>query len=385
VPAGTIIILGRAELLSDGRPAELRRQLRKALAVMVAARGRRVRREEISAAVWDDEDRDVRTLMWSLRRALRESDDGFDVPPDKSREGSYRLEVTGGGRLEDKVDAFRFLDLTRQAGTCRRDGDEQAAVAQLTAAAALWEGEPFADLWPDGPPEICRRLAADLDQARDFLVATLAEAALRQGAPYDAARAYLGKPASGAADGPRKKPAERSPGRDTAWLAGFLIALYDGPGTEEAERLLAARREAGRGQPGRPPTARSPAPTTCCCWPRRASMCTARSPPSRARRSPAARPSWSAGTPSCRPSAGRCRRSATAGPPASPSSVRPGSARPGWRTSSQPPRWRPGCRPSASAPARTATCAPGRTWPGGCGRPPAATRARAGTWPAGTG
>jgi hypothetical protein len=249
VPAGTIIILGRAELLSDGRPAELRRQLRKALAVMVAARGRRVRREEISAAVWDDEDRDVRTLMWSLRRALRESDDGFDVPPDKSREGSYRLEVTGGGRLEDKVDAFRFLDLTRQAGTCRRDGDEQAAVAQLTAAAALWEGEPFADLWPDGPPEICRRLAADLDQARDFLVATLAEAALRQGAPYDAARAYLGKPASRAADGPRKKPAERSPGRDTAWLAGFLIALYDGPGTEEAERLLAARREAGRGQP----------------------------------------------------------------------------------------------------------------------------------------
>jgi hypothetical protein len=217
---------------------------------MVAARGRRVRREEISAAVWDDEDRDVRTLMWSLRRALRESDDGFDLPPDKSREGSYRLTVTGGGRLEDKVDAFRFLELTGQAGTSWRDGEEQAAVAGLTAAAGLWDGEPFADLWPDGPPETCRRLAAELEHARDFLVATLAEAALRQGAPYDAARACLGRPVGGSADGSWKKPAaDRPPGRDTAWLAGFLIALHDGPGTEEAERLLAARREAGRGQP----------------------------------------------------------------------------------------------------------------------------------------
>jgi hypothetical protein len=250
VPAGTIVLLGRAELLSDGRPAELRRQLRKALALMVAARGKRVRREEISAAVWDDEDRDVRTLMWSLRRTLRESDNGFDLPPDKGREGSYRLTVTGGGRLEDKVDAFRFLDLTGQAGTSWRDGDERAAVAGLAAAAGLWDGEPFADLWPDGPPEICRRLAAELEHARDFLVATLAEAALRQGAPYDAARAWLGRVVGGPADGSWKKPGgDRTPGRDTAWLAGFLIALHDGPGTEEAERLLAARREAGRGQP----------------------------------------------------------------------------------------------------------------------------------------
>src|ERR1700759_1904029 len=98
MPAGTIVILGRADLLCDGRPAELRRQVRKALALLVAARGRRVRRAEISAAVWEDEDRDVRTLMWSLRKALRDTGSGFDVPPDKGREGSYRLVRTGAGR-----------------------------------------------------------------------------------------------------------------------------------------------------------------------------------------------------------------------------------------------------------------------------------------------
>jgi hypothetical protein len=242
VPTGTITILGRTELLCDGRPAELRRQLRQALALMIAAQGRRVRREEIAAAVWDDEDRDVRTLMWSLRRALRDRESGFDLPPDKGREGSYRMVLSGSGRLEDKVDAFQFLELAALAVAQWNEGGEDEAVRLLTAAARLWAGEPFADLWPEGPPELCRRLAAELEHARDLLVRTLAEAALRAGAPYDAARAYQGKPVGAAAAG-------RAPGRDTAWLAGFLIALYDGPGTEEAERLLAARRGAGR-QPG---------------------------------------------------------------------------------------------------------------------------------------
>ena len=63
MPAGTIIILGHVELRSGDKPADLRRQLRKALALMVAARGKRVHRQEISAAVWDNEDSDVRTLM----------------------------------------------------------------------------------------------------------------------------------------------------------------------------------------------------------------------------------------------------------------------------------------------------------------------------------
>ena len=114
MPAGTIVILGRVELLCGEKPAELRRQLRQALALMVAARGRRVRREEIASAVWEDEDRDVRTLLWSLRRALRDSNSGFDVPADKGKEGSYRLVVTGPGRLEDAVDGFRFLELTTE-------------------------------------------------------------------------------------------------------------------------------------------------------------------------------------------------------------------------------------------------------------------------------
>jgi hypothetical protein len=257
VPAGTIVILGRVELLCGEKPAELRRQLRQALALMVAARGRRVRREEIASAVWEDEDRDVRTLLWSLRRALRDSNSGFDVPADKGKEGSYRLVVTGPGRLEDAVDGFRFLELTTDAEARRGDGHEAEAAERLAAAAALWGGEPFADLWPEGLPETCRRLAVELDQARDLLVRTLAEAALRQGAPYAAARAYRGRPVAGRGEGPgpnqrknlgEREAAGRAPGRDAAWLTSFLIALHDGPGTEEAEQLLAARRGAVRGQ-----------------------------------------------------------------------------------------------------------------------------------------
>ena len=142
MPAGTIVILGDVELFSGDKPGDLRRQLRKALALMVAAHGRRVRRQEIASAVWDDEDRDVRTLMWSLRRALRDSNSGFDVPPDKGKEGNYLLVATESGVLEEAVDAFRFLDLTRQAEAL---ADAGAAVfssnaAAARAAAAITEG-----------------------------------------------------------------------------------------------------------------------------------------------------------------------------------------------------------------------------------------------------
>ena len=233
MPAGTIVILGHVELRSGDKPAQLRRQLRKALVLMVAARGRRVRRQEISAAIWDNEDSDVRTLMWSLRRALRDCHSGFDVPPDKGKEGNYRLVAAEPGTLDDAVDAFRFLALTRQAEALLDGGEEMAAMGLLTTAAALWGGEPFAGLWPDGPPQACRRLRTELEQASDRVVAALAEAALRQGAPYRAARAYRGQPiGEHAADG------------DIGWLADFLIALHDRPGGEEAGRLLAARRGA---------------------------------------------------------------------------------------------------------------------------------------------
>jgi hypothetical protein len=250
-----IILLGRADLWTGDKPAELRRQLRQALALMTAARGQRVRREEIAAAVWQDEHRDVRTLMWSLRKALRDSGSGFDVPPDKGREGSYRLVRTGEGRLEDAVDAFRFLDLAGQAEARQKDGDEPRAIALLTTAAAGWGGEPFAGLWPDGPPSTCRRLAAELGRARGFLLRTLAGAALRAGAPYEPARAYLGRPVAGAESAAARVDsgnAGRAPGGEAAWLAGFLVALYDGPGPDEAERLLAARRAAARGQEPQP-------------------------------------------------------------------------------------------------------------------------------------
>jgi AAA ATPase domain/Bacterial transcriptional activator domain len=241
LPAGTIVILGDVELFTGGTPAGLRKQLQKALALMVAAHGRRVRRQEIASAVWGDEDRDVRTLMWSLRKALRDGDCGLDVPPDKAKEGNYSLVETAPGTLAAAVDAFRFLSLVRQAEARWEGGDDAAAVERLAAAAALWDGEPFADLWPAGPPEACRRLRADLQQARGFLVRSLAEAALRRGAPYEAARRYRDRPVAVPDD---------APGNDAAWLAGFLITLLDRPGTDEADRLLAGRRGLG-GDPGR--------------------------------------------------------------------------------------------------------------------------------------
>ena len=236
--AGTIVILGDVELFCGDKPAGLRRQLRKALALMVAARGRRVRRQEIAAAVWGDQHRDVRTLMWSLRRVLRDSNSGLDVPPDKGKEGNYLLVVAEPYALEEAVDAFRFLDLTARAAARAENADDAAAVELLGTAAGLWGGDPFAGLWPEGPPEPCRRLAAELERARDLLVRLLAEAALHRGAPYDAARVYRDRPV-GSASG--------TAGHDAAWLAGFLIGLHDRPGTEEAHRLLARRRGAGAG------------------------------------------------------------------------------------------------------------------------------------------
>jgi AAA ATPase domain/Bacterial transcriptional activator domain len=241
VPAGTIAILGDVELFCGDKFADLRRQLRKALAVMVAARGRRVRRQEIAVAVWGDEARDVRTLMWSLRRALRDCDSGFDVPADKGKEGNYVLAVAEPGTLDEAVDAFRFLALTERAEARWKRGEESTAVEELTIAAGLWRGEPFADLWPDGVPEACRRLAADLERARDFLVRALAETALRHGAPYEPARAHRNRPVWPSA-------ADLETGHDAAWLAGFLITLHDRPGADEADLLLARRRGAGAGR-----------------------------------------------------------------------------------------------------------------------------------------
>ena len=206
---------------------------------MVAARGRRVRRQEIAAAVWDDQDRDVRTLMWSLRRALRDANSGFDVPPDKAKEGNYLLVAAEPEALDEAVDAFRFLALTGQADALWENGDERSAVERLTVAAGLWGGEPFDGLWPDGLPEACRRLRSDLEQARGRLVRVMAEAALRRGAPYAAARVYLDRPVG---------PADGVPVPDAAWLAGFLITLHDRPGTDEADNLLAERRGTG-GEP----------------------------------------------------------------------------------------------------------------------------------------
>src|SRR6185437_9769622 len=171
----------------------------------------------------------------------RDGDSGLDVPPDKAREGNYSLVETAPGTLAAAVDAFRFLGLVRQAEARWEGGDDASAVERLAAAAALWDGEPFADLWPAGPPEACRRLRADLEQARGFLVRSLAEAALRRGAPYEAARRYRDRPVA-VPDG--------APGNDAAWLAGFMITLLDRPDADEADRLLAERRGLG-GDPGR--------------------------------------------------------------------------------------------------------------------------------------
>ena len=128
MPPAVVVILGRTELLAGDKPAGLRRQLRQALALMVAARGQPVRREDIAGAVWDDRTRDPRTLMWGLRRALRDNGSGFDVPPDKGKDGSYRLVATAAVSLQDAVDAFRFLHLTQTAQVLRAEGREQAAV-----------------------------------------------------------------------------------------------------------------------------------------------------------------------------------------------------------------------------------------------------------------
>ena len=96
----------------------------------------------------------------------------------------------------------------------------------------MWGGEPFADLWPEGPPEACRRLAADLEHARELPDpdpgrSRRSARARRTGGPR-LPRPAVGVPGDGH-------------GNDAAWLAAFLIALLSS---------RAPRRPSGCSRPG---------------------------------------------------------------------------------------------------------------------------------------
>jgi P-loop Domain of unknown function (DUF2791) len=208
--------------------------------------------------------------------------------------------------------------------------------------------------------------------------------ALRQGGPYEAARAYRGHAVGAPGDGQGESVAL---GGDAAWLAGFLIALHDRPGSEEADQLLAARRGLGavagparEGRFGDGAVARADVLMLLA-----AEGIDVHRPLTVALRPPVAgSPPVTVGRDAELAAFRRVLDEVRAGHAAA-LAVRGASGRGKTRlavelaasavTAASPS--------SSSAPLVPATCGPGRSWPNGCGRLPAGTSALAGTGPRG--
>ena len=193
--------------------SQYRRRRRPEPALMVAARGRRVRRQEIAAAVWDDQDRDVRTLMWSLRRALRDASTAV-LTFRRTRPGKAITFWSSPSRTPwmKRLTRFASFDLTAQAEALleerRRGGRRRAAYRR---------GGPVGRRAVRGP--VARRAAGSVQAA--------------QGGP--GARARPPRPGAGRVRAP--------PGR----------AVRGGPHLPGPSRRAGGRRWRRRRLAGRPP------------------------------------------------------------------------------------------------------------------------------------
>jgi DNA-binding SARP family transcriptional activator/ABC-type branched-subunit amino acid transport system substrate-binding protein len=180
--AGRVAVTGDGKLLEDA--AFPGRQGRLLFAYLVAEQGRPVPRDELAEALWADSppptwDKALAVLVSKLRALLGTC--GLDGPSVlTSAFGCYRLELPAKSR----VDVIVALDSLREAEAALTAGDLEtatsaAARAESVVRESFLPGEDGA--WVEGK----RRELADV---RGRALTVLAEASLRSGEAYEAAK-----------------------------------------------------------------------------------------------------------------------------------------------------------------------------------------------------
>lgn len=218
-------ILGRLEVLHQGRPLPVGGRRDRALLVLLAARaGEVVPSDQLIEAIWGgdlprDPSHALQAAVSRLRRALQVAAEPRYLLV--RRTPGYLLDVEPG-----RVDAARFARLVEEG---RRGEDPAARAIALEEALALWRGPALADVAyePWAQPEIAR-----LEELRLGAVEDQIDAQLAQGHHV----AVLGRLPNLVAEHPRR---ERLRGQ-------LMLALYRAgrqaealSGYEEARRALA--------------------------------------------------------------------------------------------------------------------------------------------------
>ncbi|MEV7090933.1 BTAD domain-containing putative transcriptional regulator [Streptomyces sp. NPDC093085] len=233
-------LLGPVELRLDGQPLALKGDKERAiLASLALAAGRPVSINTLMSRLWEGDTEppeharaDTHTYVSRLRRKLRRAGKGPGAPEIASRAHTYVLRVDG-----ERVDWHRFQQLVSRAGTSVTRGDDEQAVALLTHAEQLWQGEALAGL----PGAWAASVRAALGERRLAATVTRLAAALRTGRA-----AELVDELSTLAD--------RYPGDET--IAGHLMLARYGCGRyPDALRVYEQVRLRLRAEYGAPPGA----------------------------------------------------------------------------------------------------------------------------------
>ena len=138
-----ILVLGPLEVRRDGRPAPVRRgRPRRLLLSLLLRRGDPVPQETLIDQLWQDAppvdaDNALHVLVSYLRRTIA----GAELRIDRAPTG-YRLVVD-----PDRVDAYRFEDLVRQAASA--EDDPAGRLRAASEALALWRGPALAEAADD--------------------------------------------------------------------------------------------------------------------------------------------------------------------------------------------------------------------------------------------
>jgi DNA-binding SARP family transcriptional activator len=205
-------VLGPLEVLSDdGAPVPLPgAKERLLLAVLVAHAPRTVSTDRIVEEVWDGDlpvtaRKSLQSHLVRLRSALE---------PDRPRGSSGRYVVRRGAGYalaasRQDIDALRISDLAAEGRARLTGGDPAEAARLLSAALALWRGEPYDD-WPDAS-------FADAERRRLAVVRTAALTALLE------ARLALGEHAEVIAETERLLAVDRL---QEDWWRMLAVALY---------------------------------------------------------------------------------------------------------------------------------------------------------------